>query len=170
LRSVLVAAGSIGQPTFCGGAMSCSSLRPLFHQHLSILPPPLFRIRGVLVSQASSEPCFPLILPCKPAAPYRKTTKPVRRNVFPLSQTGSFAYSFVGRERFRLCIPGKIQSPMQHLRVKQLVGGCQWLLYSPTQVSGKIAAETGTLQRRFKPPFSQDAKPTHPASITPWQA
>ena len=37
-------------------------------------------------------------------------------------------------------------------------------VYSSTQVSGKIVAETGGFQRRFKPPFSQDAKPSHPAS------
>jgi hypothetical protein len=30
--------------------------------------------------------------------------------------------------------------------------------YTPTQVSGKMAAETGGFRRRFKPPFSQDAK------------
>jgi hypothetical protein len=40
-------------------------------------------------------------------------------------------------------------------------------LYRTTQVSGKIAAETGGFRRRFKPPFSQDAKPSHPARHGP---
>jgi hypothetical protein len=30
-------------------------------------------------------------------------------------------------------------------------------------ITGKIAAETGGFRRRFKPPFSQDAEPSHPA-------
>jgi hypothetical protein len=36
-------------------------------------------------------------------------------------------------------------------------------LYTSTQVSEKMAAETGDFRRRFKPPVSQDAKPSHPA-------
>src|SRR2546423_1268300 len=40
-------------------------------------------------------------------------------------------------------------------------------IYSPTQVSGKMAAETGGFRRRFKPPFSQNAKPRHPTSVIP---
>jgi hypothetical protein len=43
-------------------------------------------------------------------------------------------------------------------------------LYSTTQVSRKIATETGGFRRRFKPPFSQDSKPSHPARHGPWQA
>jgi hypothetical protein len=38
------------------------------------------------------------------------------------------------------------------------------LLYNSTQVSGKIAAETGGFRRRFKPPFSLDAKPSQNAN------
>jgi hypothetical protein len=38
--------------------------------------------------------------------------------------------------------------------------------YSPTKVSGKVAAETGGFRRRFRPPFSQDAKPSRPPAST----
>jgi hypothetical protein len=56
--------------------------------------------------------------------------KRLQGTAFPLSQTRPFAYSFNGRERSRLYIPRKIQSPMQHLQVKQLARDCQLLLYN----------------------------------------